>query len=210
VVFLDEVLRMIKAIVFDYGGVVGTDVMNFIHERVARKVGLPFENVKAEFKKLSPAIQKGEMSASMFYLRLGKVLNIDPNELEKIWTATFEENARVNKEVVEIVRLLKNGGYKIALCTNNISPFVKMHNKHMDFSIFPVQIVSCEIGMRKPEKEIYEYTLKQLNVKADECIFIDDKPANIEAAKNIGMVGILFENARQLKEELRKCGVHGL
>ena len=201
---------MIKAIVFDYGGVVGTEVMPFIYERMARKAKLPIEEVKTEYYKFKQAIQKGEMSMSMFYLRLGKNLNIDPNELEEIWITTINEKVGTNKDVVEIVRLLKNGGYKIALCTNNMMPFVELHNKRGDFNIFPIKIISCEIGMRKPDKEIYEYALKQLNVKAEECIFIDNKFENMEAAKNVGMNGILFKDARQLREELRKCGVHGL
>ena len=201
---------MIKAIIFDYGGVVGTNVMSFIHERVARKVGLPFEIVKGEYKKFSSTVQKGKMSMHMFWLKLGEALKIEPNELEEIWMDVFEEEIKINEEVKEIIRLLKNGGYKVALCTNNVPSFVERHKRNGDFDIFPVQIISCEVGMRKPDREIYEFILKKLNVRAEECVFIDDRPVNVEAAKSVGMNGILFRDIKQLREELKKCGVYGL
>jgi len=201
---------MIKAVVFDYGGVVGTDVMSFIHERVARRSGLPIETAKAEYNKFKAAIQKGEMSMAMFWLKIGEALSLDPNIVEEIWMKTFEEKLEINREVKEIIRLLKNGGYKVALCTNNIQPFAERHKKRGDLDIFPVQIISCEIGMRKPDKEIYEFVLKKLDVEADECIFVDNNLKNVEGAKDVGINAILFEDARQLREELKKCGVHGL
>lgn len=201
---------MIKAIVFDYGGVAGTNVMPFIHERVARRAKLPVETVKAEYYKLRPAIQKGEMSIHMFWLKYGEAIDLDSTIVEEIWDSTFKEKAKRNEEVREIVRLLKNGGYKIALCSNTIPPHIEFHRRNGDFDIFPVQILSCEIGMRKPDEEIYEYTLKQLDVEADECIFIDDKLENVEGAKKVGIKAIFFKDVKQLKKELKKCGVHGL
>ncbi len=61
--------------------------------------------------------------------------------------------------------------------------------------------------MVKPDMEIYEYVLKELNAKSEECVFIDDKAENIEAAEKLGIHGIVFENKEQLKQDLEELGV---
>ena len=54
----------------------------------------------------------------------------------------------------------------------------------------------------KPDREIYECLLKTYDLKAEECVFLDDRKENVEAARNIGMAGILFENYEQAWAEL--------
>lgn len=61
--------------------------------------------------------------------------------------------------------------------------------------------------MRKPNADIYEHTLKTLEVGADEAVFIDDKEENIEAAEKLGIHGIVFQHPQQVKEKLQKAGV---
>ena len=55
-----------------------------------------------------------------------------------------------------------------------------------------------------PEADIYQTFLKRFNAKAEECIFIDDKPINISGCKKVGMQGILFQSTEQLEEELKR------
>lgn len=65
-------------------------------------------------------------------------------------------------------------------------------------------ILSCDIHLLKPNREIFEALLDKYNFKAEECIFIDDREINIQGAKVLGIEGIVFENYEQAHTKLRK------
>ena len=68
-------------------------------------------------------------------------------------------------------------------------------------------LVSANVGMIKPHKNIFEYFLKTHNLKAEDCIFIDDQLENIKTAQDLGFTGIIHKGAKSLKKELRKLKV---
>ena len=65
-------------------------------------------------------------------------------------------------------------------------------------------LLSCEMGLRKPDPKVYELLLKTMDLPANEIVFIDDKADNVEAAKTTGIDAIVFESLEQLKDELLK------
>ena len=73
--------------------------------------------------------------------------------------------------------------------------------------LFDRIIISCYCGVNKPESRIYEIALNELNVKSEQAIFIDDRQENIDAATNLGIMGILFESATQVRNRLAELGV---
>ena len=56
--------------------------------------------------------------------------------------------------------------------------------------------------MRKPAEDIYQYALKELALKPEQAVFIDDDPENVEAANKVGINGIIYSNPDQLKNDL--------
>jgi len=101
-----------------------------------------------------------------------------------------------------LVKQLKNKGLKIALLSNTEIP-VMNHIKKQNWPDFSVFVYSCEVGMRKPDEEIYKYTLEKLAVKPEEAVFVDDKQENIDTANKLGIKGILFNSADELLEKLK-------
>lgn len=73
--------------------------------------------------------------------------------------------------------------------------------------IFEDIVVSGKIKMRKPQAEIYQYSLQQFNISADETLFIDDNLRNVEAARKEGIHSIHFTNPKQLSKELTDLGI---
>jgi HAD superfamily hydrolase (TIGR01509 family) len=69
---------------------------------------------------------------------------------------------------------------------------------------FDVIVISAEEGVAKPDPEIYRRTLERLGVAAEEAIFVDDWPPNVEGASTLGIHGILFESAEQMREEITR------
>ncbi|MBE7043467.1 MAG: HAD family phosphatase [Ruminococcaceae bacterium] len=71
------------------------------------------------------------------------------------------------------------------------------------FSAFDGLVFSGPIGLVKPDKKIFEYLLNQFDLKAEECLFIDDAPKNIVGAKKVGICGYLFDgDAERLRRYL--------
>ena len=196
---------MIKAIIFDMGGVVFTDVMGDTYEEVGKKFDIDPKIVKDESRSLRIEWQKNKISTEEFFRQLALILKIsDANSLKDAWNEAFIENHAPIKKTIEIIKKLKMQGYKIAVLSNVTDMYANHHRDRKDYSLFHFVFLSFELGMRKPEKEIYEHVVKEMKVKFEECIFIDDKEVNLVTARNLGMKTILFQSAEQMEKELKK------
>ena len=110
--------------------------------------------------------------------------------------------------ITELVSEIKKNGKSLYLLSN--------FNQRLrgEFDIFPVLklfdglVISGEIGMVKPNEEIYRYILDKYALVPEECIFIDDNKNNIAACEKIGINGYLFDgDAKKLREYLLKNGI---
>lgn len=105
-------------------------------------------------------------------------------------------------------KYLKSRGYHLYILSN-YSAYMRDRNKkemtflkYMDGTVF-----SCDVKMLKPEHQIYEKVLEQFSLKAEESVFIDDRPENCQGAREVGIRAIEFKNFKQVTEELEKLGV---
>ncbi|MCH5269135.1 MAG: HAD family phosphatase [Lachnospiraceae bacterium] len=97
-----------------------------------------------------------------------------------------------------LVLYLSNFSEKVLRDCNRIMGFLP----HMDGGI-----LSCRVHLVKPDPAIYRLLLETYDLSAEECVFLDDVPENIEAAEALGIHGIVFENQTQARKELEKLGV---
>jgi putative hydrolase of the HAD superfamily len=79
---------------------------------------------------------------------------------------------------------------------------VSMRERFEWLSLFDACVFSCEIGTIKPGSEIYEHCLGELELRADECLFVDDSAENVQGARKVGMAAIRFETTDQFLAEL--------
>ena len=112
------------------------------------------------------------------------------------------------KNTVNILEAL-NKQYSIWLLSNtNLKHIQDEIEKRYSFpSLVNGAVYSFDVGVRKPEKEIYEIAMQRANTKPQECLFIDDLLENIQAAKQIGIEGIHFRSSEQLKQDLVHLGI---
>ena len=198
----------IEVILFDLGNV----ILPFDHHQLGEKL-LQFslrketEDPKKIFAYLfdlhTGAVnlyETGKMSSLEFFQSLKDFfhLQISFDEFTTIWNDIFTENG----EVSEIVRSLK-GKIRLGLVSNT-------NALHFDYiaSTFPVVnsfdrwILSHEVGFKKPSPEIYQKAIEWASVEPQNILFIDDMQRNVEVAVSLGIQGIRFVSAHQLKEEL--------
>lgn len=93
--------------------------------------------------------------------------------------------------VVAKVRELREAGYGLAICTNNIAVFRDTWHDHVPLELFDVVVDSSEVGVRKPDPAIYLLTCERLRVVPEVCVFVDDHPGNVAAAETLGMAGVV-------------------
>jgi putative hydrolase of the HAD superfamily len=75
--------------------------------------------------------------------------------------------------------------------------------RHTMHTWVDVAIYSAEVKLVKPDARIYQLALSQLGVGADECVFVDDAPANVQAARALGMQASLHQDARQTINDIQ-------
>lgn len=119
----------------------------------------------------------------------------------------IDNRLHINEPSVEILRELKKEGHTLILLTNANHIFftTKLYIKYPYFtSLFDDIIISSEVKMLKPNKDIFLYTLEKINKRPEEILFIDDTKENVEVAESLGIQGIVYTGVEELKRELEK------
>ena len=117
----------------------------------------------------------------------------------------YKKEFKINKQLFNQAFKLKKLGYKIAILSDQWHLSKDAHMPKKWCKKFDQLIVSCDVGIRKPNPKIYKLTLKKLKLSPRQILFIDNQEWNIKPAKKLGMKIILFKNNEQLfKEKLWK------
>lgn len=103
---------------------------------------------------------------------------------------------------------LEAAGYRTYLLSNFPHRMYRQAREELSFTEdVSGAVFSYTVKTVKPEPEIYEILLKRYDLKAEECVFLDDRADNLETARKLGMQTILFVSYEQAVEELRRMGV---
>ena len=106
----------------------------------------------------------------------------------------------------QLIKELKERGYKIYVLSNMSKEYIEFLRKFPVFEYFDEQVVSCEIGLGKPDCKIYEYLLSHCDLDPAETIFIDDRKDNVDVAEELGITPFHFDrnNSEQACADLRR------
>jgi epoxide hydrolase-like predicted phosphatase len=182
---------MIKAVIFDYFGVVCSN--EFWHQIKHDK------RVAADFGKMASDVNEGKMHWHEFVSELAKRTEKSIDEMEKLY-----ETEQLQPDVLSYASDL-HLQCKTALLTNGHHEFIDPIIKAAGLDkVFDYIIISSELGIPKPNPEIFAYALGKLDVKPNEAIFIDDGELNVEGAKSIGIQTILYKDTRQMIRDVSK------
>ncbi|MBU3918259.1 HAD-IA family hydrolase, partial [bacterium] len=169
---------MIKAIIFDYGGVIGNNPSSYIYKKVSKEFNVSVSAIEAEFSKFIYPLILGRLSPEVFWKKIVKNLTIeDYGKFKKVWLDEFRAKTTMDERVLSILRKLKPR-YKLYLLSNNTIFYQTKSITATLVTIFDDRINSFNVRMRKPEQLIYDYTLKRIEFKPSECLIIDDSEKN--------------------------------
>lgn len=199
---------MIKAVIFDSGGVLTTDTDNLMSKNIARSFGISKKKVMDAFDSLATLFQTGKITQKEFWVKFAKAVcrNL-PSGYSSLLLADYEKASRKNESVFLFAKKLKKKGYIVAVLSNTVKVHANFNKKRKLWKGFDKVFLSCDLGMIKPNVDIYRYTLRKLKIKAKEAVMIDNKKDYLAGAKKIGMHTIVYRNLQKLKKDLRKLGV---
>ena len=136
---------------------------------------------------------------------IARSIEIEPDIPDEI-RYYMENVGKIIKEYkysTPLIRKLKSMGYKVYILSNYGRRHFQQVIDHMSFlQEVDGRVVSYEVGLVKPEAEIFHVIVDKYCLNPSECVFLDDRADNIEAAVKEGMSGIVFDNIEQAVEEL--------
>ena len=175
-----------KYFVFDLGGVLSVPMVSKkLYEQIKWKVS--YEEFLDKFNNSEESIKvhKGEISTKEFFDYLKGYMddNITLEEFKNIYV----NNNEFFNDTIEIIKKLKNLGYKVYLLSNLKEIDYEKFIKHFDVSIFDEMFLSFKLDMIKPNDDIYKYVINKLNTKPENIYFFDDNKDNIDGAIRNGI-----------------------
>lgn len=192
---------MIKAVVFDIGGVL-VDQKLLLDKLVRIFKPRNRHDFWRELNLQSHPLCKNEISHAEYWKRVSKSIGIEyKKSMKTLWNKEFDKLTKINQKLMGIVKRLKPK-YKLALLSNSIEAHSKINRKRGLYRHFDEIILSHEVRLAKDKKAIFILAAKKLNVEPSECVYIDDVKDFIKVAISAGMKGIVFKNPGQLNRDL--------
>jgi len=194
----------IKALIWDLEGVLMLTDDDNLPLTVAKKLNAPYEKVREIFfSDTNDKVDLGEITQDHFNEYVLDTLQI-PRDKKYLLEEVINEEFYIDEELLKKIAGMRRE-YKIGLLSNfsnDLRP--KIENEWAIASAFDEIIISCEVGMIKPDPAIFNLMLDRLGVKADESVFIDDRIKNIDGAKELGLHTIFFTDKEHALGELAR------
>lgn len=200
---------MIKAIIFDLGSVCFNIDWIKVNEEMDKKYDINIliksSPESAKLIKLHQECEIGKKDPIEFFRELDKNRH-NLNEIVEFYKKMYMRYKKHNKKVYDLIKELKKNFQVICLSdTNRIH--LEAHREQGTVKDFDRVFTSFQIGMMKTNPESFKKVLREIGVKPEEAVFIDDTEKNVEVAKSLGIKGILFTDYDSLVNQLKDIQV---
>lgn len=199
----------IKNIVFDIGGVLADfNVNGFLS---AKGFDAPMIKRILKASVMTPyweQFERGELTEDE---TLAGFASVDPDIKDELRVAfsSVEGMLTMRDYAIPLVKSLKDAGYNVYYLSNYSKKAYDECGESLAFMPYMDDgIVSFRVGKTKPDPTMYRQFLDELDLAAEECVFVDDTPANVAAARELGFAGIEFQSYDGLIAALADLGVH--
>jgi len=201
----------IRTIVFDFGNVVGFFDHRLTSSRLAAHSSLDVEAIHAQLfgGALEDDYESGRLASADFLRQVRETCKLTC--ADEVLSAAWADIFHPNEAVCALLPHLKKR-YCLLLGSNTN----ELHSRHFrqqfanHLRYFDSLVLSHEIGVRKPKPGFFEHCSDRAGGAVEECMFIDDSPANVSGARACGWQGIVYTNAGELRSQLAALGVDHL
>jgi epoxide hydrolase-like predicted phosphatase len=183
-----------KALIVDFGGVLTTSIWPAF-AAFCETEGLKPDAVRDLFRANSEALgllrrlETGDVADAEFERRFGALLGVGDSDrlIERLFAGL-----RPDEAMIAAVRAARSGGVRTGLISNSWG--LGIYDR-APTDLFDATVISGEVGLHKPQPEIYLLAAERLEVDPVECVFVDDLRENCAGAEAVGMTGVLHRDA---------------
>lgn len=178
-----------RGLLTDFGGVLTTNVFDSFAD-YCRAAGLPPDAISDAFDPESPqqpllaAVEQGELPVAEFERELATAIGVPPSRAAGLIDGLFA-GVRPDRGMRAAIERLRRSGVRTGLVSNSWG--LRHYDERKLRHLFDVVVVSGRVGLRKPDRPIYELAASQMEVDADELVLVDDLLENLDAPAQMGM-----------------------
>jgi epoxide hydrolase-like predicted phosphatase len=186
-----------SGLLVDFGGVLTTNVFQSFKSFCHRE-GLQEDTIKEIFRDrdgdglaLLRRLERGEIDSDQFADRFAPLIGVDDSDglVERLFADMGPDD-----RMLDAVRAARDAGVKTGLISNSWGSGLAYDQELLD-QLFDCVVISGDVGLHKPEPEIYELAASQIGVEPGDCVFVDDLRENCAGAEEVGMTAILHRGA---------------
>jgi putative hydrolase of the HAD superfamily len=201
-----DTLVGVNWVMFDYGGVLSQAPADEDVARLARVAGAGVPSLMDEYWQWRRAYDLAELDTAEYWRRVGSGLGrsysqAQTAELSRLDSAMW---LRLQAGTVALVRDLAAAGVPLALLSNAPADVAEAVSGLAVCARFRHLIFSCELKTGKPDPECYQAALARLGARAQDVIFIDDRPENVAGAAALGLRSVRFTTPAQAREAVTR------
>jgi putative hydrolase of the HAD superfamily len=192
-----------RTVIFDYGGVISLPQSAADLDVIAGLAGIgrDGESFWRSYYAHRDDLDRGSSGVAAYWRAIAGDVGAswDEARVNQLWAADFRSWLSINPGTIEVLADLEAGRTRLALLSNAGPDFGSYLRRGPPGDFFAACYVSGELGLIKPQPEIYQYVLDDLDISAAEAVFIDDREVNVRGAQALGIAGHLFTGATALR-----------
>ena len=200
-------MKPIETIIFDLGNVLLPFDWGIARKRMCERTGCSRRELEDYFvaTPFLAQLEVGQLTAQQFFETVAHDLHFTGSRAE--FDEIFSNIFTIDDAMLQLSQTLKSS-YRRFVLSNTIPQHIEfVFNRYPLLRDFDGHILSYEVGLMKPDRKIYELIMQRFGIIPDQAIFIDDLPANVEAAQATGLRAIQYKNFKKTCRELTKLGV---
>ena len=193
-----------RVIVFDYGEVISVSQSAADRAALVEISGLDTRLFWQLYDRHREDLDQGITLPREYWNLVARDAGVEwsPAQLQQLWAADIRSWISVEPGTVQLLAELHAGGTRVALLSNAGFDFSDPFRHSPMAAYFEAMFVSAELGLIKPDPEIYRVTARELGITLDQMVFIDNKKINVDAATALGVTGHVFTTVAELRDFL--------
>jgi putative hydrolase of the HAD superfamily len=199
----------LQAVIFDYGEVLSGPPDPEAHRNLLAISGVSEEPFEKAYWAHRLDYDADILNGQTYWQTVARETGVEFTAQQIV--QLLEVDARMwmnlNPAMLAWIPRIKNAGFRLGILSNMGDGVLEYLRPRFSWlKQFDQLTWSCELGVVKPDPAIYLHTIKKLNVKPEQALFIDNLQKNIVGAEEVGLKAALFENVEQLQSDLARRG----
>jgi putative hydrolase of the HAD superfamily len=195
-----------RTVLFDYGEVISRSPSPASRTALAELAGVALPAFDPAYERHRLDLDSGALDVVGYWQRVAADLGREwsPARVQQLWACDFTSWFEPEPAVVDLLVELHEGGTRMALLSNAGLDFGDAFRRCPFGSLMEQVFVSAEMGLVKPDPEIYLRVLAELGIEPAQAVFVDNKPVNVEAATAVGITAHHFTGVDGLRAFLAR------